>query len=281
MALPAKLAHVNNGRTLFALHEWRYGMFLADYHTHSTFSPDGRDGFPAMLEAARGTGLTELCVTDHRDILSGRPFLTQERYDAFLTERAMNKTDVKLLLGIELGEATHDLTEAEEAVSAVPYDFIIGSYHALKGERDFYHLKCETEDELHQALARYFAELPELIAWGKFDVLGHLNYPLRYTALPVKTLLPRYGDELRNVFRLLRDAGKGIELNMSGQKKLPFKEILALWRECGGEIVTVGSDGHRAADVGRGVAEGFELLRDVGFRFVAAYEQRRVRFEGI
>ena len=251
-------------------------MFLADYHTHSAFSHDGHDGFPAMLAVAERTGLCDLCVTDHCDIGLSRPFLARERYEAYLAAR--NGSHVKLLLGVELGEAIHNIARAEEAIAAVPYDFIIGSLHELRGEQDFYHLRCDSAEEYHRLLKRYFAELLELAEWGRFDVLAHLNYPLRYTPW-CAGFLPRYEEEIRGLFKILRDTGKGIELNMSGGP--PFGDILALWRECGGEIVPVGSDAHRAADVGKNIAAGLELLRGAGFRYVAAFEQRMVRYEKI
>ena len=40
-------------------------MYLADYHTHSRISPDGRDSMTALAEAAAAAGLDEICFTDH------------------------------------------------------------------------------------------------------------------------------------------------------------------------------------------------------------------------
>lgn len=253
-------------------------MFLADTHTHSNFSSDGRDGFAAMFKAAQHAGLDELCVTDHCDISKPAPFPAQDRYDAFVNARNGNGSPVKFLLGIELGEAIHNTERAEKEIAAAPYDLIIGSCHELRGEKDFYHLRCDSAEEYHRLLKRYFAELLELAEWGRFDVLAHLNYPLRYTPW-CAGFLPRYEEEIRELFKILRDTGKGIELNMSGGP--PFGDILALWRECGGEIVTVGSDAHRAADVGKNIAAGLELLRGAGFRYVSAFEQRKVHYEKI
>lgn len=40
-------------------------MYLADYHTHSDCSPDGRETIARMAEAAVARGLDEICITDH------------------------------------------------------------------------------------------------------------------------------------------------------------------------------------------------------------------------
>ena len=45
---------------------------------------------------------------------------------------------------------------------------------------------------------------------------------------------------------------------------MPDRELLALYRECGGKLVTVGTDSHSPEHIGECVDEGFELLRSVG-----------------
>ena len=259
-------------------------MFLADYHTHSRFSPDGRDGFAALLAAAKAAGLAELCVTDHCDISAGgsQEFPARERYKAFEEARGQNGTGVRLLLGIELGEAIFDLESARAAAAACPYDYIIGSHHVLRGERDFYYFQYLSEEQCHQLLARYLAELAETAEWGGFDVLGHIDYPLRYMRRDgfAVSLLPRYEPELRALYGLLAQKGLGIEINF-GKWAEPDPALFALFRQCGGEVVTVGSDAHRAGDVGRGIAQGAAICREAGFAHIAAFEQRRVRYEKI
>ena len=58
----------------------------------------------------------------------------------------------------------------------------------------------------------------------------------------------------------------------------PTLTELRLYRECGGEIVTIGSDAHYPRHVGVGVAQGQALLREAGFRFITAFEKRVPRF---
>ena len=53
----------------------------------------------------------------------------------------------------------------------------------------------------------------------------------------------------------------GIEINTSGLSKralngtLPSKDLLKLYRELGGEILTIGSDSHAAATVGSKIGD--------------------------
>ena len=103
---------------------------------------------------------------------------------------------------------------------------------------------------------RYIEEHFELAELGFFDVLGHLGYTKRYMKRRGFDIgLEGHEDRLRELFRLLIQNGKGIELNTSGLRDttgstFPEKHVLKLYREAGGEIITVGSDSHRTEDVG-------------------------------
>ncbi len=43
----------------------------------------------------------------------------------------------------------------------------------------------------------------------------------------------------------------------------------------GGEIITVGSDSHKAEDVGAGIKESIEVLKAIGFKHVYRFEGRQ------
>ena len=47
-------------------------MYLADYHTHSAVSHDGRMRISEMAERYIAAGFDEFCVTDHMDTLDPR-----------------------------------------------------------------------------------------------------------------------------------------------------------------------------------------------------------------
>ena len=53
-------------------------MFLADYHTHSLCSFDGSAPLADLAQSAVTAGLTELCLTDHCDLVNtqGKPDLS-------------------------------------------------------------------------------------------------------------------------------------------------------------------------------------------------------------
>ena len=262
-------------------------MFRADYHTHSHHSFDGTQSMLELAKAAVRVGLTELCITDHCDMNRSFDFAAQER--EFLETRQAVEGQLVLLRGIELGEATHDLPDALLRAGTPGLDFVIGSYHILKGYPDFYFHFYTQESTCRRQIELYLGQVTEMCRDADFDVLGHLTLPLRYMgenlALRAIDFAP-YEEQVREIYRLLIESGRGIEINLSGLRKDPFLvmpdlPLLKLYRQCGGEIVTLGSDSHGSKTVGAWQAEGRELLREAGFGRMAAYRERRLRFESI
>jgi len=265
-------------------------MYLADYHTHtSCFSPDGRSTVDELCQSAVQTGLRELCITDHYDVngWNGEPydFSEDEYYETLSEARERYGGELLLLIGREIGQATQNRELAERISSDPRLDFVIGSLHNLAGYDDFYFLdypdieRCRTLTEL------YLSELRELILLGGFDVLGHLGYPLRYIRgrAGLDFDYSGYLTEISGLYRLLISSGKGIEVNTSGLRQafgqtMPSFDLIELYRQCGGEIITIGSDAHAAQDVGAGIAEGQEMLRAAGFEYFTVYRGRKPSF---
>lgn len=66
--------------------------------------------------------------------------------------------------------------------------------------------------------------------------------------------------------------GKGIEINTSSHRyglkdSTPSKDILKLYKELGGKIITIGSDSHKPEHLGAYIDEAKELLKEIGFDF--------------
>ena len=75
--------------------------------------------------------------------------------------------------------------------------------------------------------------------------------------------------------------GKGLEINTSGVDRcgdfLPGLAYLKLFKELGGEIVTVGSDSHNCDRVGQYCNEAIALAKEV-FGHVCTFEKRQPIF---
>ncbi len=258
--------------------------FFADYHTHSDISSDSETPMRDMAERAVQVGLTELAVTDHCDMAA--PFDEEAHCSAYEKAAQAVEGSLTLLYAIELGEATQDLSRAESILARNDYDFVLGSYHAQSTREDFYLWKSDDRALGMTRLDEYLDDLIELVLWGGFDVLGHLTYPLRYLCgrEGLDVSLDPFEEKLRILFGHMAKKGIGMEVNVSGLNSgwghtMPELHQLRLFRECGGEIVTVGSDAHKPEFVGRSLSDGYALLREAGFSHVAAFSRRKVRYE--
>ncbi len=267
-------------------------MFLADFHTHSGCSPDASSSMLEMALAGAEKGISIMCITDHVDIddcMTGEAQRDcfgkwEEMKRRFEEAREGLRGRIDLRLGIEFGEANHGSASDMESVASKNLDFVIGSIHNLRNNPDFFCIDYKSVSQCEMLVEKYVEEHFELARLGCFDVIGHLGYTRRYMKRAGFDIgLGSHTDRLEELFRLLRDSGKGIELNTSGLRDgtgsaFPEFGVLKLYREKGGEIVTTGSDAHRPEDTGKNIADGMELLREAGFKYFTVFKERKPEF---
>ncbi|HIS77458.1 MAG TPA: histidinol-phosphatase HisJ family protein [Candidatus Merdivicinus excrementipullorum] len=263
---------------------------IADYHMHTTFSPDGFDSPEAMCRAALEKGLTEIAVTDHFEfyqagIFKDKPFtienmLAQQRELDKCREMFSGKLTIRS--GIEIGQPQCNPQAASELMASVSFDYVIGSVHKL---HDLDLGLTEYPDEKIPGLVEQnLTMLYDLADKEDFDCLGHLDIIKRYAANKGKQIdLMDYKDQLEPILRRVAERGKGLEINTSGLRQaaretLPSVKVLEFYRALGGEILTIGSDAHKTGDVAAGFAGALEAAQAAGFRYLALYENRTPHF---
>ena len=80
--------------------------------------------------------------------------------------------------------------------------------------------------------------------------------------------------EVEEILRTLIQNGCGIEVNTNrGNEPLPSAKWLRMYRQLGGEIITLGTDAHSPEFVGKAIRERQELLRECGFRRFCTFEK--------
>ncbi len=259
---------------------------IIDLHTHTDNSFDGHHSAMFLCESAYMKGLRAIAFTDHIEIdayKSGN-FDVTARQAYFYVANARSAFNGKLIVcnGIELGQPTYDIPVAEGLINTFNYDIVIGSIHNLRGKKDFIDFDYKGEASNYpDLLDEYFDEELALAKWGNFDTLAHLTYPLRYIVgeqkLPVD--MKRYEDKIEAILKALAENGKALEINTSGLRQpigetIPGKGIVKLFRELGGEFVTVGSDAHYAEHLGFGIPEGMKIAKECGFNCISLFKNR-------
>lgn len=258
---------------------------MFDYHMHSTVSYDGHSTPLRMAQAAVKAGLKEICVTEHMDyqrlIPREKTTFTQEAYRAAYDDLEIPGLTIRH--GVEMGLMPWNKEEIEGDLKKYPYDFVIGSVHFIQDIDIYYPEFWQTHGAAEGELL-YFREMLECVqTHDNFDVLGHLTYISKLKARPSVRVIPSedYKDLVVAIFECLIAKGKGLEINTSGVDRcgdfLPGLDYLKLFKEKGGEIVTVGSDAHNANRVGQYSNEAIALAKEV-FGHVCTFQNRQPIF---
>lgn len=264
-------------------------MYYIDYHTHSKCSFDSEAELRDMVSAARATGLSELCITDHCDLidehgqrvydLDWQPLLTQFED----VKSSLSGEEFTLRLGLEFGMGHVEPPCSDKILSQPLLDFVIGSVHNYSPERgsgDFYYSDMSTPEACNAILEDYFFSLRQLVLTPYYDILGHIIYPLRYMGENASIL--DWMDDVDFLLKAVIQSGRGIEINTNrGKQVRDWIPILKRYRELGGEILTVGSDAHMPKNVGKGIPDAYELIRSMGFKAVCTYEKHKPIFKEI
>lgn len=273
-------------------------MIGIDCHTHTNVSPDGSGTAGGLCRSAISKGLKAVAITEHIEL---NRWFSQEHYGIIprnedelfnyseIMEKAMKQNSsargtyssrIHVISGIELGQPHLDFGLAESVINDARLDYVIASLHEVIGKEDFYYLDYNKES-VDELMERYFKELFKICEWGKFDVLGHITYPLRYIEgeCGIKIDFDKYEEQLRECLKSLAQHGCGLEINTSGLRQkygkiFPSIDILKMYREYGGEMVTIGSDAHCADDVGSGVEEGVKMAAEAGFPYLCYFNER-------
>ena len=269
-------------------------MFKADSHIHTTFSPDGRQTPEQLIQTAIAAGLTEITVTEHCECNDNAALPPEETPWPDLDVKAYTETyeklketsPIKINIGIEIGQATQGREYAEKMLSSYEWDFVLGSLHNVRNEYDFCYIDYAGKD-LKKLFSEYFDQLYETVETCRFSSLSHLYYPVRYIYRQGLTLdLEQFDGQIKLILELLAKKGLGLEINTSSVSDsygdlVPGFRYAKMFRELGGEIVTVGSDGHYAEKVGVGIDIAYKMLKEAGFTAVATFEKQVPVFHNI
>jgi histidinol-phosphatase (PHP family) len=207
----------------------------------------------------------------------------QQSFFEVVKARSAFRGQLIVCAGVELGQPTYNLPEAEHLVQQYSYDVVVGSIHNLRGKKDFWFLPREDYENggADRLLREYFGEMLLLAQWGKFDVLAHLTYPLRYIVgehgVPVD--LGNYAGQIDAILEAAAKNKLALEINASGLRQklgdtMPGEGIVRRFKALGGERITVGSDAHYAEHLGAGLERAMDMALRCGFQFITLYQKR-------
>ena len=261
----------------------------ADFHMHTGFSYDTDSVPEEMVKKAIELGLKTICITDHHDEDYTEDVTAfQLNIDAYLEEmtrlQEKYKNQIDMRIGVELGLQPHLGEFYREYVNSHPFDFVIGSMHVFEHMDPYFgvYFQGRSDKEAYRAA---FEETLETIKKNKdFDVLGHIDYVVRYgTKKQEEYSYEANRDIIDEILKHLIFNGKGIELNTAGFKYglgfcHPYPAIIKRYKELGGEIITVGSDGHKPEHIAYDFNRVNDILKDCGFKYYTEFKGRKPVF---
>ena len=272
-------------------------MIKADQHTHCNFSTDSDASPESMIIGAAEKEITHLCLTDHMDL--DYPGTTKEEplfefnvadyFTALTPLKEAYRDKLYLGIGIELGlrPGREDLNQQmHKLLSDYSFDFVLGSVHLLDNDDPYYESYWQNRTA-KDILSKYFSDmLTSLKEYDNFDSLGHLDYLIRYIppCCGRKTYsYKEYAEVIDEIFKLLISKNKALEINTAGLIKglpcfHPKLNVLKRYLELGGELLTIGSDGHSPDKIATEFAKTEELLKSLNVPGYYVYKKRKAEF---
>lgn len=258
---------------------------MFDYHVHSNFSADCETPMEKSIEQAIARGLKEICFTEHIDYEYPDPTIEFDldlpNYNHALEqlkEKYAGKIEIKK--GVEIGVQPYLLERYERLMDNESFEFVICSMHT-SDKKDLHSGDFFRNKTMEAAYETYYNELLYCVKnYQKYNILGHIDLVKRYTKEQPDW---NFHDIISEIFNVIIPQGKGIELNTSGVRYglsngMPSNDILKLYKEMGGEIITLGSDSHVESTIAYQFAESLELLQGIGFRYISAFENGEPKF---
>ena len=269
-------------------------MIRSDFHMHTAFSGDCKASAREMIEGALKKGMRTICITDHND--KDYPIHEDDTEDDFVFDveeyfRILRELQqeyagrIEIRIGIELGLQPHLGEYYEKLVNSYPFDFVLGSVHVVNGSDPYYGeiFRGQTDREAYEQT--FITTLKNIEMVKDFDVLGHLDYVVRYG--PNRNRFYTYEKHkeiIDEILRCLIEKGIGLELNTSGFRyglghPSPHEDILERYHDLGGEIITIGSDAHSPEYFAYEFTKAQNILKKCGFTYYTYFKERKPRFE--
>ncbi|MDO4650188.1 MAG: histidinol-phosphatase HisJ family protein [Eubacteriales bacterium] len=282
---------------------------ICDYHVHTEFSDDSEYEMEQVVIDAIQKGITDLCFTDHVDYGIKRDWddakgmiyrkggfgepdripLANVDYPRYVERiKALRKKyegQIKIGLGLEFGMQQQTIDQFQKLYDRFPFDFIILSLHQIDN-KEFWTKEFQRGRTQKEFYIRYYEEMLSLVTqYHDYSVLGHMDLIVRYDDAPEPLAFSEVKCLIEAILKKVIEDGKGIEVNTSstryGLELTPSREILELYKELGGRIITIGSDSHKPEHLGYNISETVDLLKKIGFDEICTYKRMQPLYHKI
>lgn len=263
---------------------------ILDFHAHSDFSVDGMSSIENYCKRAKALGFSQIGFTEHLDFnpvdLGYGEYDYEKNLSEILRIRGMFENDLKILFAAEVTYEKKFEKDIRVYLKNRRFDYRIGSVHLIDSkaisridEENYFAGKTEEE-----AYLPYFLELKNAAQSGMFDVIGHFDLIKRYgVTFFGKFNSGKYNSEITEILELMIKNNIALEINSSGLRQNPKEtypslKIIKLYKELGGDLITIGSDSHSTEFLGSGTEDAIKIARSAGFDKIVTFENGRIGY---
>lgn len=268
-------------------------MGLCDQHLHSRHSFDCTTEPRANVEAAIAKGLSGLTFTEHFDTHPDDWELcvfNDADYSATI-DRLREEFGGAIFVGkgIEVCYQPGTMDYVLNFLDRHRFDQVILSVHYFGGVTVHQREHWEDVDAV-EGTRRYLENVLESVRFCErlhrqrgrvFDVLGHLDLVKRYTRRFLGSYdMSPFGGLIDEILSACLAADLTPEINTSSLRQgldetMPNSEAVKRYAALGGKAMSLGSDAHRAEDVGAGFDRAAAMLREAGLKHIAMFSERK------
>jgi len=260
----------------------------SDLHTHNSRCGHAIGKVREYIDFAILNNINIIGITDHMpyfcskyDHQMPRVAMPKSEFDEYINEvlelKEEYKEKIEVLLGLEADFSPEYVKTYNKIFTQYPFDYIICSVHTSNG-LDIYNKKrwaTLSSIECYRELEIYYDLICQLASSNYFEVIGHLDAIKTHCPIPSK-------DHLSIIERALEVIAKHevvIEINTSGKIKeidewFPSKTIIEKAYSLGIKV-TFSSDAHVPERVGDGFTEVIGFIKDLGYKEIAIFRQRK------
>lgn len=246
---------------------------MLDMHVHLTGHADRlatAENIREFLTQARRKGLRQIGFADH-------DYYYKDLNLPLIREVAQEYPDLKVSIGLEVDYRVGDEGKIKKLLELFPFDFVIGSVHEIKGwafdypEEEAKH-RQKDPDRMYE---EYFDLVAKAAESALFTTIGHFDLIKIFGVRPNTDILSLAAQALDRI----QENGLVMELNTAGRYK-PVGEYypeVKIIEEVNrrGIPMTLGSDAHKAEDVGRDLVNAVQLLKGLGINEIIGFKQRQ------
>lgn len=258
-------------------------MKIYDQHVHTSLSHDCMEDMENYFKILKEKQINNFVCTEHLEISSISPshdIIPDFKLQQQQLKSLGGKYDINTFMGVEVGYRKSVQNKIEQVLDSQPFDCVLLAIHtdeAIEITSKEFQKGLDAEGLYNKYLQLYINAVSN---FKNYDVIAHVDFIIRY--INEKPIIENHRPKLSELFNILVKDGKTLELNtrffyrgIQPESVAHLHTILEIYKECGGEYISIGSDCHMIKDFYAGFDEALALLKSKGFNSVRYFQNRQ------